>query len=174
MAAAILIILLGVILVLILILLFMPLIIRIDTVTDTYDVRLKGIIRLQLIPINGLPGLKLEMPFFTREFDLTKQAGKTKSEQKPKAKKATEKKSRGPSFTPGRLQALVRTFHIKQLYVSLDTGDYVKNALLVPIFQWVDHYRNRLEVNFNGDTIIRFVASNNIWRLGITYLRTAS
>ena len=155
-------------------LLFLPLIIRIDTVEDRYEVRWKGFLEFRLITKEDLPALRMHVPFYTKDFELTGRGKrKNKTKKKKQLTKEKEQGKRKSRMTPKRVLALLRSFKIRQFYVSLDTGDYVNNALLVPLFQWITNYGNQVEVNFNGDTIIRFTASNNIWRLGTTYLRTA-
>jgi hypothetical protein len=155
--------------------LFIPLIICIDTDKECYEVRLKGLLQLRLISREDMPALRMHVPFYTKEFQLINNQKKQNIKHNENKNRNENGKKRSKSrMTPERFMALIRTFKIRQLYVSLDTGDYVNNALLVPLFQWITHYGNQLEVNFNDDTIIRFKASNNIWRLGTTYLRTAS
>ena len=73
-------------------------------------------------------------------------------------------------MTPDKFLALLRSFRVHQFSCTLDTGDYTRNALMVPVFQVMTHYRNNLSVNFTGEFQLKFLASNNIWRLGKAWL----
>jgi hypothetical protein len=153
-------------------LLFIPVILRIDTVDDEYHVRLKGLAMARLITIEDWPAVQLKFPFFKKDIRLFSD---TRKKKRPKAAsteitKSEKKRKSRPALTPRKIRALLHSFRIEQFYVSLDTGDYVKNALLVPVLQRLNHYRNQVGVNFNGETIILFQVSNNLWRLGTAYL----
>jgi hypothetical protein len=67
--------------------------------------------------------------------------------------------------------AMLRTTKVHVFAVTLDTGDYVKNALLVPVFQVLNQTRGNFSVSFQGTSSVQLHASNTLWRLGLAYFK---
>ncbi len=165
---------LSVVLLLIAGLLFVPIILRIDTVNEVYCVMVRGIMSFRITQENEELLFELSLPFYRKKIFPLRPGKKTSEEaEKADAKEHVKKKSTGKKksrMSLSKVIAMLRTFHIRDFMCTMDTGDYVRNAWLVPVLQAADQYRNRLTINFQGEFAMRFIASNNLWRLGRAYL----
>lgn len=68
--------------------------------------------------------------------------------------------------------AVGRTFRLRTCEVDLDTGDYVLNAYLYPVFARLTRRNCRLRVGFNGKTHVRIRVENRLYRMLFAFLRT--
>jgi hypothetical protein len=152
--------------------LFVPIVIRIDTVHEAYFVKVRGICAFRMDHDENELFFVLNLPFYKKEIhpfrvSETEKKSRKPAEKTPEKKKGGKKKSR---MTPSRMISLIRSFRVKEFYCSIDSGDYVRNAMLVPVFQVFSKFRNNLSVNFNGEFQLQLYASNNLFRLGRAYL----
>jgi len=68
--------------------------------------------------------------------------------KKDKAPKKTKHKSKRFTFRQG--MRLLKTFKVKQLAIDIDTGDYVQNAKMYPLFAFLNYRFGSFNINFEG------------------------
>ena len=153
-------------------LLFVPLVLTIDSVRHKYYLAARGIASLHVIFTDDLPLLRLQLPFYSREFNPFSKPDKKKKTKEKERSQPGEKRRKGPQMTPAKIMAMVRSFRLRRFSLSLDTGDFVQNAMLVPVMQLGRNRGFDVGVNFTGHTDIVLVISNNLWRIGKAYLLT--
>jgi hypothetical protein len=170
MILTILLILLGIILLILTWLLVCPVTLHIDTSQETFQVSMKGVFTLALDTASEEFVLGIRTPFFRKLYYPFRDKSGTDKRTKPTHPEKRKTRTRGRDMNFQKLRRLLRTFKVEDFRCSIDTGDYVQNALLVPVFQVMSQYRDRVSVNFNGEFYLRLVASNSLWRLGTAYL----
>ena len=146
--------LLIVVLVLILVaLLWVPIILTIDTLTNTYELRLKGLAWARVEPDEEtLIRIRIRIGFYQFDIDpidkwVNRRKRKRITAHTPKPKKREKKPSR---FNFQLLWRLLKTFQVKRFLWKLDTGDCVLNARLYPAFALMDYYVGGFQINFEG------------------------
>lgn len=78
-------------------------------------------------------------------YPLHKKAIKTK---KKRSLKKYKSKSKSIGFS--QVIRIVKSFKIKRMFLNIDTGDYVLNAKLYPIFALLNHHIGEFSINFEG------------------------
>ncbi|MGW9685773.1 hypothetical protein [Flagellimonas sp. 2504JD1-5] len=137
-------------------LLFAPLVLYMDTKENTYFVELKGLAKASFEPDKlELVKIKLRIAFINFDFYplRTNRRSKKKAVGREKSKKAHK-------MSPRKIARLLRSFSIKKLYLNVDTGDFVLNAKLFPLFNFLNHHVGRFNINFNGNNRMVLMASN--------------
>ena len=124
----------------------MPIVILIDTTTNTYHLKLG----IATASIEGheqeMFRVKLRvMPFRLYFYPLRKW-------KLAKRKKAIKKNVRRYKKRNRLKQSLriLRSFTLEKLHVDLDTGDYILNAQLYPAFTFINQFSGGVHVNFKG------------------------
>ncbi len=93
--------------------------------------------------------------------------------KKKKAKKVKKEKEKSSSF-PSILQRKIRknwkpvlkSFQCERLELDVDTDDYIINAYLYPVLQFLSlRFQKPLSINFRGETTIEIVISNKIGKI---------
>ena len=79
-----------------------------------------------------------------------------KMKKKPKKKAEPFKKTTGKRPKPRQLFRVLKAFELKKFELNVDTGDYVTNAKLYPIFGFVNHHFARCQINFKGINYLVF------------------
>lgn len=132
---------------LILYLLLAPIVLFIDTATNQYYVRLKGLAKLNIEPDEKeLLRIKLKIFFLSFYFYPLKKIGSSKSK---KTVKPTSRKS-GKRIGFGKSMRVLRSFKVKRLLLNIDTGDCIWNAKLYPIFALLNYNIGEFSINFEG------------------------
>ncbi len=154
-------------------LLFVPIVIHIDTVHELFIVKVRGICSFQMDQTENELYFVFNVPFYRKEIHPFRYSGNKKKVEKPDVEKSPKaiKRKKKSRMTFDRFLSLIRSFRVRKFYCTLDSGDFVRNAMLVPVFQVFSRYRNNLTVNFTGDFQLQLYASNNLWRLGRAYLK---
>ncbi|MCA6075530.1 hypothetical protein [Fulvivirga sedimenti] len=150
--------------------LFVPIVIQIDTVHETYLVKVSGIGAFQMDHEESELVFILMLPFYKKVIHPFRLSEKRKKSPKPAKDTPGKKEKKKSRMTFPRMLSLIRSFRIREFYCTIDSGDYVRNAMLVPVFQAITSYRNNLSVNFTGEFQLQLYASNNLFRLGRAYL----
>ncbi len=145
--------------------LLIPLRLEIDTERSRYLLKAGSIISIRVVEEDQRVFFLFRMPLFSKKI-FPGRPGQPKAKPKDRQKK----KSGKGSMTSGKFLGILKSFRIREFRCSLDTGDYVYNALLLPLIQRADHYRGRSGINFNGQFYLRFIATNTIWRIGKAYV----
>ncbi|MEP1094200.1 MAG: hypothetical protein ABJG78_03780 [Cyclobacteriaceae bacterium] len=146
--------------------LFVPLIIRLDTVENIVDIRIRGIFHSWLSADQAGLVVHVWLPIYHFEIHPFQES----------ATKSGSSEKKNGSRTPGRKQIrrvlnMIRSFRIDFIEVAVDTDDYVLNAQLVPIGQFLSSNNISLSVNFCGATFCKIQIQNTLWRLGLAFLK---
>lgn len=140
---------------LLLLLLFSPVRLEIDTENEVYLIRYGVFVSGSLAVIDERPAVKLRCLGFTWQRkieDLLLRLRKTVTPRVPAVRKRRSGNRR--SFKWRKALAALRAIDIRKMYVDLDTGNYIRNAWLFPIFFMADKGARKLRINFNGETIV--------------------
>ncbi len=136
-------------LVLVIYLLFAPIILCIDTFSNQYYIKLKGFATVSLEQHEKeILRLKFKILFFKFYVYPLKKTGSPKT--KTIAKTTKKKRKTRIGFSKGL--RLLKTFKIKRLAMDIDTGDYVTNAKLYPLFTFLNYKYGNFTINYEGRT----------------------
>lgn len=129
--------------------LWSPVILKIDTDTNDYYLQWRGLAKARIegdkkeIVRIKLNVLFLKFKFYPLRFR------KKKEKKKKEHSKVVRKKNINPKN--GRIALrLLRSFEIKKFLIHLDTGDYVLNAKLYPVFFFLNRYQGDFAINFEN------------------------
>lgn len=151
---------------LVIIVLISPIRLTIDTITNTYSVRWKGIIQAKLVSENQEPIISLRMFAFKKDFNLLRITNKKKTEKKDK--KSKSKKTQRMEFQ--KMKQLIKTFTIKSFYANLDFDNYILNGYLYPIFCFLKSRNKSLKINYTGLNEIQLIVENRPYKILKAYL----
>ncbi|MBO0324276.1 hypothetical protein J0X14_18345 [Muricauda sp. CAU 1633] len=151
----------GVILLVVLLalgLLFVPIQIYIDTDTLQYFVRIKGLAKASVEPDKKeLLRIRLKVLFFERCFYPIKKSSKPKPPQKK------TKHKRKIKF--GKIVGVIRSFEVRRFALDMDTGDYVVNAKMYPVFMLLNQYVASFHINFEDRNRLLVDIRNRPYRI---------
>ncbi len=140
---------LGVLLLFLIGLLLIPLQLYINTNSKTYTASVGHLAKAY---VEGDPDeiIRIRMRVLGYQFFLYPL--KKKDKAKKKIKKKTKPKPSYKKLKKGGQWALrfLRSFKIKEFWLNVDTGNYVRNAQLYPIFGFVNHFYVPCGINFQG------------------------
>ena len=154
------------ILLLIILILISPFRLTIDTISDTYSVKWKGIIQVKLISKNQEPIVSMLVLGFKKDFNLLKNVTKRKIEKNNKKSKS----KRSKKITFQKMKQLVKTFTIKSFNLNLDFDDCILNGYLYPIFFFMRSHNRSFKINFVGHNDIQLIIENRPYKLLKAYL----
>ncbi len=158
---------LGVLILLVLYLLYVPVILYVNTISKEYFVRVKGLAKVSLegddkefirIKLNTL---------FTKFYYYPLRKDKKIKKKKKKVVETSPKKfdtQKGMKYLQKGI-ALIKTFQVKQFTLHMDTGDYVQNAKLIPVFSLMDYYIGDFKINFQDKNSLVFHLENKPIRI---------
>ena len=128
-------------------LLFVQLVLYIDTGTNEYHVRVKGLMKANIIPHKEeLIQIRIRTLFMNFYFYPINKIG---TSTKPSVtKKLGNKKKRQLGFRKGL--RILRTFEVKRFYIDIDTGNCITNAKLYPLFALLNQKSGNFRINFEG------------------------
>lgn len=135
--------------------LWAPVELKVDTTKDVYWAGWKGIFSVQVVPSEE-EGFR----FFYRVFFYCAEwrpgadkRGTASPKNRPKPQKPVRAK-RSPSLSWQKgwalFRNLLRAVEVKRFYLDIDTDDYVRNALLFPLFSVLRTKKRELSINFQG------------------------
>jgi len=127
-------------------LLFIPIELYLNTNTNQCFLHLKGLVKARF-ENDEEELLRIRVRFFFKNFHFypLRKLGAPKR-QKLGVKK--DKKHQG--IKPKRILRLLKSFRIKKLSVNIDTGDYLLNARLYPVFAFLNYHKGNFNINFEG------------------------
>lgn len=128
-------------------LLWMPIVLKIDTATNEYYLQFKGLAKVSVLgDEKEVIKIRLDVLFtHFNLFPLRKRTRKKKHIEKPQKKKKKWTVAKGQ-----KALRVIRTFKVKQLVLEMDTGDYVLNAKLYPLFFMLNSYHGYYAINFKN------------------------
>lgn len=142
-------------------LLLVPIQIYIDTDTNQYFVGLKGLAKASFEPDKKeLLKVRLEVLFFQRCFYPLKLSSKPK-----KSSKIKKKKTRPRRTNLRKAVRVLQSFEVKRFALDMDTGDYVANAKMYPIFALLNQYVASFQINFEDRNRLVMDIRNRPYRI---------
>ncbi len=153
--------------------LFFPVTVKIDTDDSRYFIRLPGIFSFRLL--QGKSGWKMRFSVLFLRFNVPLfQPGEHKKKLKEKPLKKRKSFS-GRRFKPGYLLLginIIKTFRLKSLRWSVDTGDYPLNAQLIPVVTRLNEQKHiRMSVNFNDYNSFHIILRTHLFRIVYVTIR---
>lgn len=125
----------------------MPIVVYINTVTNEYFVQLKGLLKIN-IEEDKKELICIRMRIFFMNFmfyPLKISSLKTNGFQKRKRKN----KQNGLGFK--YLYRILSSFRVKQFLLQMDTGNFIMNAKLYPVFYVLNQRYGGFQINFEGN-----------------------
>ncbi len=152
---------------LIALLLWLPLQVEIVTGKDIYEARWSGLFRFRAAPDEE------RWRWFIRFLFWEKELKPGEGEQPEKRVKAAGRKPVISGRQGMRLvKNLLKAIKIRRLQINWDSGDFMLNAWLYPLFRLLNRRNIRLQVNFMGNQEIAIFLQTRLYRLGWAFLRT--
>ncbi len=141
-------------------LLLIPIQVFIDTDSNKYFARLRGLAKASFEPDEKeLLRVRLKVLFYERCFyPLTKSIDQKKQSEKNKAKR-----KRKVSFK--KMLQLLKSFEVKQFDLDIDTGDYVANAKIYPVFVLLNQFVASFHINFEDRNRLVLDIRNRPYRM---------
>ncbi|MEC7263719.1 MAG: hypothetical protein VXW38_08255 [Bacteroidota bacterium] len=125
-------------------LLFVPIQIYIDTDAAQYFFRLKGLLKFSLEP-DEKEIIRARMRFLWKDRSFYPLARSLKPKKQPDKKK---QKSSRRKFGIWKIFRVLKSFEVREFICDLDTGDYIINAKMYPVFTFLNRYRGHFNINF--------------------------
>lgn len=150
----------GLLFLVLLSLLFIPIELYLDTLTNQYYLRLRGLAKAS-IESDEEELLRIRLKVFFRNFHFypLQKLGAPKKEKI----KAIKVKKRRKKIGPRKILRLLQSFKVKKIFVNIDTGDYLMNARLYPVFAFLNYHKGNVRINFEGkNQIVLFVQNRPI------------
>ena len=149
-------------------LLLVPVQLIIDSDVPSIMIRMISVGSAVILLKEHTPVLKLQGFFLTREIPFMKSRGKSEDIKKERKKK----KQRRFRFTKKtkwllRVLRIPRSFRIKRINVNIDTGDYIINAYIFPVFSQLNDHRPgwTCSVNYFGRNQIYLILQTTLIRM---------
>lgn len=173
---AFLLILLVVLLVLVCYLLFAPILIEINSISGVCRMQFHRLAEFAISWRQEAPILKLTIAWWQKEMNLfsirkttaVEKVGPAHEERKPAGK---SKRSLRMGLSKGI--GIVKSFKVRECYISLDTGNMPLNGILYPWFYLLSYYfRKPIQINFYGEEVFIISIENNMARIALAYLKS--
>ncbi len=154
--------LLVIILLLIVTILWLPVVLFIDTNSNTYYVQLKGLIKAN-IEENKQELIRIKLRVFFKTFYFyplkwNKKPAKIKAGKKGSSNKKTKRISSKTGLK------ILKSFRIKKYRIDIDTGDFITNAKMYAFANFLNTEAGEFKINFEGrNSILLFVYNRPIY-----------
>jgi hypothetical protein len=116
----------------------------IDTDKNTYYLQLKGLAKANLFT-DEAEIIIVELKVLCFSFNIY-----PFRQEKTSIKIKKQKKTRTKHIGFKRILRLIKTFRVKKFYMDIDTGNYITNAKLYPLFALLNHKYGGFRVNFKN------------------------
>lgn len=146
-------------------LLFAPLILQVDTHQNIYVLRWVGLVKASLVPRSDDLLLRLQFPFWQRDFSLITLLTQSYKTKKTTTRKASPSRRKSWRFSWSRFQRLFQSFRVFYFRLDVDTDDYVTNAYLYPVCHALCTPTRSLTINFQGRNQCAFRIQNTVAKL---------
>lgn len=141
--------------------------VEIDTGHAIYRARWRGVLGVTAVPDSGKWRWFLRMFFWENEL---RPGGAKPSIRKPRANK------KRPPMALKRILSLAKNLFqamkIRHFRLDWDTGDFVANAQLYPLFHALSNRKRQLAINFNGREELEILLQTRLWYLTRAVLRS--
>lgn len=149
-------------------LLWAPLALEIDSRHSIYQVSWWYLFRAKALPVNDDLIIDGQILFFRKQWSVLEILAKRRV-QKEKADKINAQKKKRGRFSWRMVKALLGSFKVERLDVSLDTGDVIWNAWLFPLAETLHHAlrvrQSGFRINFTGQNYIDLKVTNCAGRM---------
>lgn len=150
----------AVVVFLLLYLLFAPFFIEIDSEKNIFRVRFHQLASGSLLIHDNSIFIQLKIIAWRKQFDLLE----LPSEKKKQVDKV--KKKSGRKISIHKIIRVIRTFEVRKLFVTLDTGNMQTNGILYPmVFALRTISKKNLSINFFGENKLVLQIRNNAARI---------
>ena len=113
---------------------------------------------------------RYKIPFWKKEVDIIYNLA---IHEDSKTKESMSRKESSWTFPKGilkrirtRWKEILKTFQVEKLEINIDSDDYVLNAYLFPVFQFLGYkYNRKLSINFLGVNQIEIRLKNRLIKL---------
>jgi len=123
----------------------MPIVFFVDTNTNQYFVQLKGLVKVSIEQHKG-EILRLKLTFLFMNFYFYPLQYLWIKEEKETAIKHSKNRKIGTK----KVIRILKSFKVKKLLLNIDTGNYILNAKLYPIFLLLNYQIGNFNINFQG------------------------
>lgn len=125
-------------------LLFVPVTLHIDTNKNQYYIQVLGLFKMSaLADEKEALKIKIKICFVTYYLYPLKKKKVTERE-------GSKKKKYSRKFNHKIGLKLLKSFKVKRFFIDIDTGDYLLNAKLYPLFALLDFEMGNIKINFEG------------------------
>ncbi len=144
--------------------LFSPIQITLNSQKKIYQIHWYGIARARLLLLSKDFLIRVNVFFWEKDFSLLR--------PKKEKKKATKKKRkfRSRKKTLKKIIRILKSFKIKIFKIDLDTGDYIQNSYLYPVFHFLKNKKRDLSINYRGDVNIHLKIENRLYKILLSLL----
>jgi len=148
-------------------LLFAPFYLEIDSGKGLFRIRFHRLVSGNLLFRDNSIYVQLRIISWSKKFDLLADF----SEKKTPAIKQGKKKTKRITFQ--KMIRVVRTFQVKKLFVTLDTGNMQTNGILYPMAYALRLSSGKnVSINFRGENKIILQIKNNAARILWAFIRS--
>jgi hypothetical protein len=148
-------------------LLWAPIRLEIDTRADLYRVQWSRIASAAWLPEQGLDLVEVRIFFWKRKIALLQMSAQKGKKSMPKLEEKRGEKPAKKARRPGlrSVKKILKTFEVRRCHIALDTGDYVWNAWLFPVFWFLKSQKMRVWINFQGKNELSLLVQNRLGRI---------
>ena len=127
----------------------MPIVLFIDTKTNQYYLQVKGLVKASIESHKEeLLRIKLKLFFLSFYFYPLRNIGIGNNKMILKSRE--NKKKIGKRIGLEKCLRMLKSFKVKRFLFDIDTGDYILNAKLYPLFAMLNYHFGGFIVNFEG------------------------
>ncbi|WP_372768530.1 hypothetical protein [Lutibacter sp.] len=129
-----------------------PIVLFIDTKTNEYYIRVKGLVKASIESHKEeFIRIKLRLFFLNFYFYPLRNIGSGKSKKIEKRTENKEnKKKNKKGFDFAKSLRMIKSFKVKRFLFDIDTGDCILNAELYPLFVFLNYRIGGFRINFEG------------------------
>ena len=151
---------------------WLPIRVEIDTAQQKYRVSWKGIFAVWGVPDEAGFHWFIQIFFWKTAWKSSEKTPKTVTKPLKREKKASKSSLR---FSIHKIRPLFRAFskaiHIERFRVNWDTGDFMYNAWLYPVFRRWSRRKRQLFINFWGEQELAIILQTRLGLLLMAGLR---
>ena len=125
--------------------LWIPVILYVDTATDQYYLKLKGLSKAS-IEQHDKQLLKIKLSVLFLKFNIYP----LKQLNLYKQKKSHHTKKKRTHMSISKSLQVLKTFKVERLFMDIDTGNYLLNAQLYPLVIFLNYNNGNFHINFQG------------------------
>ena len=144
--------------------LLIPVILAINTETETYYLKLSGIFKVWLQIKEGFK-INMRIFFFRVQLNVKQMKSSTKNKNIRKWSGRVSKTN-----YKGLLKNVKKLIKIVRLDAAIDTGDYPVNAMLIPVTQTLNNNTIHININFQNENRLDFMLKTRIYKLILLYI----